>query len=173
MEEISKDNQTIKVHLRVVGIQYQTTVEVSAADAKIKDVMEAARLQGYFNYVTAPDDSLHQASAILPQDKKSISTNRVYPAGLYSLTDGVVGENSLTTWQWYLIRNGVQVNQPNHIAEKFAVDSRILEDGDQIIWRLVVVATRPKIVASETAYDNKINRLPEVPSNPVSKTVAD
>ena len=149
----------ISVKLRVVGIQFHTAVSIDRKDPKITDVMEAARANGSgFNYVVAPDGTLHQASAIRPA-ANSISSGRPYPAGLYVLADGVAGENSVTTWQWYLIRNGRQLNQPNAKVEPFSTTSPLIEDGDEIVWRLVVVATRPRIPSSESSFDNKASRL--------------
>jgi hypothetical protein len=137
----------ITVTLRVVGIQFQKTVTVNATNPKIKDVMEAARGGPEdFNYITAPDGSLFQASArIVDPAFKSRSSNRPFPKGLYILADGVAGTNSVTTWQWYQVRKGVQLNQPNRKVEKFTTDSPTIEDGDEIIWRLVVVAVAPAI----------------------------
>jgi hypothetical protein len=154
----------ITVHLRVVGIQFQTSVTIDKTDPKIVDVLEAARNNGSgFNYVVAPDGTLHQASALRPAGQ-SISSKRTFPAGLYVLSDGVAGDNSITTWQWYLLRKTtsgfVQQNVPNSHAEPFSKESPILQDGDQIIWRLVVVALRPRIDASQKSYENKQSRLP-------------
>jgi hypothetical protein len=149
----------ISVKLRVVGIQFHTAVSIDKKDPRIVDVMEAARASGSgFNYVVAPDGTLHQASALRPA-AKSISSGRPYPAGLYVLADGVAGENSVTTWQWYHIRNGRQLNQPNEKVEPFSTSSPLIEDGDEIVWRLVVVATRPRISSSESSFDNKTSRL--------------
>ena len=149
----------ISVKLRVVGIQFHTAVSIDKKDPRIADVMEAARANGSgFNYVMAPDGTLHQASAIRPA-ANSISSGNPYPAGLYVLADGVAGENSVTTWQWYLIRNGRQLNQPNAKVEPFSTHSPLIEDGDEIVWRLVVVATRPSIPSSESSFINKAARL--------------
>ena len=153
----------IRVKLRVVGIQFQTEVSVDKVDPKIVDVLEAARLSECgFNYVAAPDGTLHQASVNRPEGK-SVSSGIVYPAGLYTLSDGVAGENSITTWQWYLIRNGRQFNQPDGKTDPFLSKlSPTIEDKDELIWRLVVVATRPKIPASQSAYMTKTARLPTI-----------
>ena len=151
----------INVKVRIVGIQFRTSVTIDKTDPKIVDVMEAARQNGSgFNFVVAPDGTLHQASAIRPAGN-SESSDRPYPAGLYVLADGVAGENSVTTWQWYLIKkDGRQQNQPNRIVEPFSTMSPTIEDGDEIIWRLVVVATRPRIPSSQSAFENKVSRLP-------------
>jgi hypothetical protein len=152
---------SISVKLRVVGIQFHSIVTVDKVQPKIVDVLEAARTNGSgFNYVVAPDGTLHQASAIRPA-APSISSGRPYEAGLYVLSDGVAGENSVTTWQWYLIRNGIQMNQPNSHVEPFSTTSPTIENGDEVIWRLVVVATRPRIPASISAFANKTSRLPK------------
>lgn len=150
----------IKVSLRVVGIQFfKENFEVTAPNPKIRDVMEAARGGPEdFNYVTAPDGTLSQASAILPVAKPSISSGISYPPGLYSLADMVVGNNSVTTWQWYLIRAGAQVNQPNGKTEPFSKVSPTILDGDSIIWRLVVVATQPTIPAGISSFNSKAER---------------
>jgi hypothetical protein len=155
----------ISVKLRVVGIQFQATVSIDKPNPKIVDVMEAARASG-FDYTVAPDGTLHQASALLPADKKSISSGLLYPAGLYVLADGVAGENSVTTWQWYIIRNNIQLNQPDGKTDPFSSTmSPSIEAGDEIIWRLVVVATRPRIDSSQSSFANKKSRLRKLPSD--------
>jgi hypothetical protein len=98
----------------------------------------------------------------------SKSSGLVYPAGLYLLSDGVAGDSSVTTWQWYLIRNKEQFNTANHEVEPYLLKSPTLLDGDQIIWRLVVVSVGPirTLPAGKTtepgrvsAYTNKKMRL--------------
>ncbi len=149
----------ISVSLRVVGIQYQTTVTIDKDSPKIIDVLEAARQNGSgFNYVTAPDGTLHQASALNPA-RASVSSGRHYPAGLYILSDGTADADSVTTWQWYLIRNGIQVNQPNGKTEPFSKENLTLLNGDSLIWRLVVVATRPVIAGDASSYETKKRKL--------------
>ena len=150
---------SISVKLRVVGIQFHTTVTIDKANPTIVDLLEAARANSSgFNFVIAPDGTLHQASAIKPAGN-SISSGRSFPAGLYVLSDGVAGDNSVTTWQWYLIRNGLQINLPNAHVEPFSTHSPTLENGDEVIWRLVVVATRPRIASAQSSFYNKTSRL--------------
>lgn len=164
---------SITVTLRVVGIQYQVDIEVMAANPTIRDLMEAARAKKdgrNFQYMTAPDGSLHSASAYLPTAKISISSGRLYDAGLYALADDVdaAGKTSVKTWQWYVIRNGQQVNQPDKHVEKFSLPNdqmgpppqyRFLQDGDLVIWRLVVVAVMASVKAGQSSYDSKVGRL--------------
>lgn len=164
---------SIKVHLRVVGIQFSTDVTLENLTPTIRDAMLAARgTSRDFNFTSAPDGSLFHASALLIEPQASISSGRVYEPGLYSLSDSdVVGVNTVTTWQWYLLRNQipsashpdgkpmqVQVNQPNKHTEKFNLDSPILQDGDTIIWRLVVVAAQATIRKEVSSFDNKAER---------------
>lgn len=164
---------SIKVHLRVVGIQFNTEVKLENENPTIRDAMQAARgAPRDFNFTSAPDGSLFQASALLLEPQESISSGRIYEPGLYSLSDSdVVGVNTVTTWQWYLLRNQVppafhpdgkpmqvQVNQPNKHTEKFNLDSPILQDGDTIIWRLVVVAAQATIRKEVSSFDNKAER---------------
>jgi hypothetical protein len=152
----------IHIKFRVVGIRFSVNVHIdleNTPNPTIKDVMEAARAYENFNFVIAPDGTLNQAS-VIKQAGTSISSGKAYPAGLYLLSDAVVGENSVTTWQWYHIRGGTQINQPNATVEPYSLMSPVLQHGDEIIWRLVVVATRPKIPANKKAYQNKVDRLP-------------
>lgn len=151
----------IEVTLRVVGIQFQKKVIVNVANPKIKDVLEAARGGDEdFNYVTAPDGTLYQASARVVKDgTESRSSGIRYQAGLYVLTDGVADETSVTTWQWYQIdKNGVQVNQPNKKVEPFLLQSPDIQNGDTIIWRLVTVATAPTIPNNTSSFKNKAEK---------------
>lgn len=163
---------TITVRIRVVGIQYQEDVVIPVADPTIKptieDLMIAARDSGsdrQFNFESSPQ-GLHTASAFLPARKQSMSSPQVYPSATYSLTDNVrlfddiTKQYSVTTWQWYVIRKdnpndpkeiGRQINKPDSRTEAFdkprnetlpAPQYRFLEDGDEVIWRLVVVAEK-------------------------------
>ena len=148
------------INLRVVGIQFQAAVEVQKENPSIRDVMEAARgTPRDFNFISAPDGSLFQASAKVLEPAPSISSGRLYEPGLYSLADtDVVGTNTVSTWQWYVIRAGVQINIPNGRVEKFNVDSPVLQEGDSIIWRLVGVAAQATLRAEVTSFDNKAER---------------
>lgn len=172
---------SITVTLRVVGLQFTEKVTITVDTPTIKDLMEAARgTARNFEYTTGPDGTLRLASAILLAPKASISSGMVYQPGLYSLADGEVGENSITTWQWYLIRRdktdnpakaGRQVNQPDEKTEAFSLPKdatspkpayRFLQDGDTVIWRLVVVAVKPIIKQNQTSFRNKVERLPNI-----------
>jgi hypothetical protein len=150
----------ITVTLRVVGIQFNVDVVLEKANPSIREVMEAARgTPRDFNFISAPDGSLFQASAKILVPSISISSGRSYQPGLYSLADNEnVGTNSITTWQWYLIRDGKQINQPNQRTEKFNLESPVLQDKDTIIWRLVVVAAQASISAKISSFDNKAER---------------
>jgi hypothetical protein len=150
----------ITVTIRIVGIQFLANVVLNKENATIRDVLEAARGgERDFNFTSAPDGSLFQASALLLKPTASISSGRIYEPGLYSLADNdVVGTNTVTTWQWYLIRDGKQVNQPNGVTEKFNLNSPIIQDNDTIIWRLVVVAAQATIRAQVSSFDNKAER---------------
>lgn len=150
----------VTITLRVVGIQFKADVKLDKANPNIRDVMEAARgTPRDFNFTSAPDGTLFQASALLLTPTASISSGRMYEPGLYSLADNdVVGTNTVTTWQWYLIRDGVQLNQPNGVTEKFNLYSPILQDKDTIIWRLVVVAAQATIRAAVSSFDAKAER---------------
>lgn len=152
----------MKINLRVVGIQFSKTVTVTKKNPTIEDVMLAAGGgPSDFKFQKAPDGTLHSASAHIPKTT-SISSGRSIAAGLYSLSDGIVGDNHISTWQWYLVRKGVQVNTPNKKIEKFSAKLPAkyrLKDGDQIIWRLVIVLDKPTIPKTKSAYKYKVARL--------------
>ena len=184
---------SITVTLRVVGIQYQEDVKITVANPTIKDLMEAARASGSarnFQFSTSSDGTLHSASAILPAPRESISSGILYPAGLYALDDdvSVAGKTSVKTWQWYLIRKdnpsdinekiGRQVNQPDKNTEAFSLPAdapvppapkvpyRFLQNGDTVIWRLVVVAVKPVVKDGQSSFASKVEKLPNFGPDP-------
>jgi hypothetical protein len=152
----------MKINLRVVGIQFQKEVTVDKKKPTIEDVMYAAGGGPEdFKFIKAPDGTLQTASAHIPK-KKSISSGREIAAGLYSLSDGVVDGNSLSTWQWYLIRDGKQINAANGKIERFSDPlpaAYALQDGDTIVWRLVIVLNSPTLPKSGTSFEAKVARL--------------
>lgn len=150
----------MKITLRVVGIQFKEDVYVDVDKPRIEDVMKAAEAQiPGFKYQKAPDGTLHSVSAHIAA-KPSISSGRNYAAGLYSLADGVVGENHISTWQWYLVRDGEQLNTPNGKIERFSDESEFeLKDEDTIIWRLVIVLAGPTIPCDVSAFQCKASKL--------------
>jgi hypothetical protein len=185
---------SITVKLRVVGIQYHENVVITVDDPTIEDLMKAARDSGSprkFQFTTAPDGTLHSASAILPVEQVSISSGKIYHPGLYSLDDDVDidGKTSVKTWQWYLIRRdnpsdaneiGRQVNQPDMKTEAFTLPRneklpppqyRFLQDGDEVIWRLVVVAAKPIVKAGQSAFMSKVEKLPNFVPDPGNEPV--
>ena len=152
----------MKISLRVVGIQFLKTVTITKKNPTIEDVMLAAGGGATdFKFEKAPDGTLRTASAHIPKTT-SISSGRPIAAGLYSLSDGIVGDNNISTWQWYLVRGGVQINVPNKRIEKFSEKlpaAYKLKDGDQIIWRLVIVLDKPTIPKTKSAFKNKAAKL--------------
>jgi hypothetical protein len=152
----------MKIKLRVVGIQFSKEVTVEKKKPTIEDVMVAAGGGSEdFKFVKSPDGTLHTVSAHIAKGK-SISSGTEFAAGLYELTDGAVSGSSITTWQWYLIRDGKQINLPNGKIEKFSqplTGAYALQEGDSIIWRLVVVLVAPTIPKTGTSYEAKAAML--------------
>lgn len=152
----------MKIKLRVVGIQFSKEVTIEKKKPTIEDVMLAAGGGPTdFKFIKAPDGTLQTASAHIATGK-SISSGRKIEPGLYSLTDGMVSGNSISTWQWYLMRDGKQVNIPNGKIERFSDPlpaAYALQDGDMIVWRLVVVLVAPTSPKSGTAFDAKVALL--------------
>lgn len=182
----------INVTLRVVGIQYHEPVTITVPNPTIKDLMEAARAKDdgrHFQYMTSLDGSLHSVSAVLPTAKASISSGIVYQPGLYALADdvGTNGQTSIKTWQWYVVRKenpddkvGQQVNQPDGHVELFSLPKtevgpppqyRFLQDGDLVIWRLVVVAMKPTVALGQSSNASKVERLPTFVADPINDPV--
>ena len=152
----------MKIKLRVVGIQFSKDVTVDVKKPTIEDVMYAARGGAEdFKFIKAPDGTLQTASAHISAGK-SISSGRKIAAGLYTLSDGAVSGSSISTWQWYLVRDGKQVNVPNGKIERFSDPlpaAYALQDGDTIIWRLVVVLVAPTLPSAASSYDSKVAML--------------
>jgi len=152
----------MKVKLRVVGIQFSKDVTVEKKKPTIEDVMIAAGGGAEdFKFIKAPDGTLQTASAHIAAGTSKSSGNKI-AAGLYSLTDGAMSGTSISTWQWYLVRDGKQVNLPNGSIEKFSHPlpaEYALQDGDQIIWRLVVVLVAPTTPKKGSAFEAKAAML--------------
>jgi hypothetical protein len=148
----------MKINLRVVGIQFSADVTVTKKDPTIEDVMLAAGGGTTdFKFVKASDGTLRSASAHIP-DKKSASSGNPYKAGLYELVDGPLTSNSVSTWQWYLVRGGKQLNTPDGKIDKFSKKlppGLALQDGDQIVWRLVVVLTEATMPKGKSNFEIK------------------
>lgn len=152
----------MKIMLRVVGIQFLEEVNVTKPNPTIEDVMIAAGGgSSDFKFIKAPDGTLHSVSAHIPAGK-SKSSGKHFPAGLYSLSDGPLSGAAVSTWQWYLIRDGKQVNLPNAKIEKFSKPlpkEYAMKDGDMVVWRLVVVLVGPTTPKTGSAFDAKVAKL--------------
>jgi hypothetical protein len=127
----------MSIKLRVVGVYFNEAVNITVTpQTTIKDVMD-------------------EAQSTFPGFEYGSSDTR---GTLYSVSNKVVGQTvpyvlrdsdrkkkpvpvgkEFKTWQSYIIRGGNQVGIDGAFTP---FGQRIVEDGDEIIWRLVTVVKR-------------------------------
>jgi hypothetical protein len=125
------------INLRVVGVYFKEDVVISVTPSTtIKDVMdEAQRVFPGFSYTSsANSDTLY-----------SVTNKASGTPSPYVLRDSDRKAKTPTpgsefkTWQSYIFRGGLQIGVDG-VFTPFG--QRIVEDGDEIVWRLVTVVKR-------------------------------
>ena len=139
----------MKVELRVVGIFYNTTVNVEAGST-VKDVLVAAQNQTTagttFSYVPVLKDGVESPASFRAFYEAGFTRGsgpkmRSYASGTYELGENLEGTNeSYTVWQYYILKPG---NELINVSQKFVpYDDKteaVVFGGGRVIWRLVTV----------------------------------
>jgi hypothetical protein len=159
----------MSIKLRVVGILYNNIVTLPSGSGTVKQVLDAARVQSgpgrYFGYVagaTNPSQpgtiSVTAIAARYTQPVKSVTSGKIYPAGLYYLAETSAGISQLSIWQYYIFDSQGRVVGPN---DSYPIDptnpgggkinffndfTAIVPDGGSLVWRLVAIPTTPRAV---------------------------
>ena len=72
-------------------------------------------------------------------DGKTLGGNN-RPAGIYELSEQLI-ENGLLAWQYYVMRGGELVSKTKPERGFNSYQGFVLENGDEVTWRLVSIAT--------------------------------
>ncbi|MEM7599320.1 MAG: hypothetical protein AAF382_16620 [Pseudomonadota bacterium] len=139
----------MKVDLRVVGIFYNTSVEVPEGST-VKDVLVAAENQvtsgDTFSYVPVLKDGVESPESFRAFYQSGFSRGegvkkRNYAAGTYELSENLKGtRESYTVWQYYIFK---PKNELINVSQRFIpYDDKteaIVFDAGRVVWRLVTV----------------------------------
>jgi hypothetical protein len=125
------------INLRVVGVFFREDVSISVTSTTtIKDVMdEAQRIFPGFSYTSKDiNGTLYEVSnkptgSSIPFVLRDSDRKRKPP----------VPGSEFKTWQSYIFRNGLQIGVDG-VFTPFG--ERIVEDGDEIVWRLLTIIKR-------------------------------
>jgi hypothetical protein len=163
----------IKVKLRVVGVYLNAPVELDdkGGTLSVKDVMDAYIAShpigslGGLSYTESGgflDSVSHNYRGVFdfdgngsvtnPSDGKTLGDN-IRPAGIYTLSEQDLANGlSKLVWQYYVVApnntlksktkrvNGVSMFTPFGMP---LTGNEQIKEGDDIIWRLVAIATSP------------------------------
>jgi hypothetical protein len=127
------------INLRVVGIYFQKDIAITVTPGvtSIKDVMNQAKLQfpslSYKTSTKAGRETLYE-----------VSYKEVGAAGPYTLRDSDRSKDkspgqAFQTWQSYIVRAGTSIGLDNVFVP---FSQRFVEDGDNILWRLVAISKK-------------------------------
>ncbi len=155
------------ISLRVVGIFFNTQVDLGAAGGTVADVLNKA--------VTTPTQNVIRFAYLDPVGRdvsaffvefsgnfNSRISGRPYPAGEYFLTENLDG-NPYRVWQYYIFdADGRQVLNDPSFTPYFRAQ---VQDGWSVVWRLVTILNGP--VSPPTCVKALINDVSRFKS-PVS-----
>jgi hypothetical protein len=167
--ETSMRSHIMPIKLRVVGILYNNVVTLPGGSGTVKQVLDAARVQpgsgqcfGYVASATNPCQpgaiSVTAIAARYTKPIKSVTSGKIYPAGLYYLAETYAGSSSLSIWQYYIFDKqgrvvGANDKYPSDPTNPgggkinfFNAATAIVPDGGSLVWRLVAIPTQPRSV---------------------------
>lgn len=146
----------MKVKVSIVGFYFEIDVDLKEG-ATISDAMDAASVAslgtnaemvfsadayGFLSMVTV----LHKERA------KSRNSKRTYDKGTYSFTDDAARGNPALIWQYYIFSKDDQRQEERGSEIPFRKSKTTLQEGDQVIWRLVGICTGPTTQQSSKEY---------------------
>lgn len=160
-----------QIRLRVAGIFYDRTFELSGMDKRANGTMTIENVMDYARLTTPLDYGFeYRAAALHKPGRESIKSmiqiahgieegfkslgGKERQAGVYRLLETPIPAG-IVAWQYYVIDiNGVtkSTNQPNDIVSpsippagsRFTpYDQMNVQGGDTIIWRMVAICTNP------------------------------
>jgi hypothetical protein len=150
------------IKLRVVGILYNNIVNLSGGST-VQQVLDAAvanpgpQASGFGYIPTGPQGrtSVQAFKVRYPKPIKSVTSGRMYPAGIYFLQESSAPQGPQNVWQYYIYDSEGRVVGPNnnvHVdptnpgggtINYFGSASAIVPDGGSLVWRLVAIPTGP------------------------------
>lgn len=142
----------IKVHVSIVGFYFGIEVNIPKGST-ISDAMQAASEKSRgsdkeFTFSPSPEGFLSNVTVVHKTKAKSRNSKNKRDAGIYSYTDDANYGNPSLVWQYYIFTKNDERREPRGSEVPFQKNKTKLQDGDQVIWRLVGICTGPTTAAS-------------------------
>jgi len=142
----------IKVNVSIVGFYFGLEVEVPDG-ASIQDAMVAAMNNSRgqdpsFTFTATSYGTLSNVTVVHTSRAQSRNSDKTYDPGVYSYTDDPDVGNPSLVWQYYIFSSEDERREKRGTEIPFAKNPLKLQDGDQIIWRLVGICTGPTTAMS-------------------------
>lgn len=146
------------VSCRIVGIYFNAENLPYTQDMTVQELMDnIAKDPGLggsgasnFGYIANQDilttggASVVAFAARYPQGVTSLTSKTKYVAGDYYLSEQNVGAPRYSVWQYYIFDKDGKFEPNPKPLQSFS--TRILDDGDTVIWRLVEILSGPNTV---------------------------
>lgn len=148
-----------KISLEIVGLFVRKTFEVPEATTNVADFLRFLNDRNnsdkgfnlFFNRESLSPKTLSKSVNTISVNwiEDAITKSGQHrPKGLYVLGDSDFspqnGAVPITVWQYYVIgADGKDKSSGDRFVPAFSEHSTKLADGDKLIWRLVVIATKP------------------------------
>lgn len=143
------------ITLRVVGIFYNTTVDLGEMGGTVKEVLDAATnavtTGDTFSYVATPRTDGFSSPESFKAFYQSGFTRgtgpsiRTYDAGTYELKESFSAENpdpaaeSYSVWQYYILDDEKKLLTIDQVFVPFDAPEARVPAGGMVIWRLVTI----------------------------------
>lgn len=139
----------MKVDLRIVGIFYNTSVDVPEGST-VKDVLVAAQNQvtagTSFSYVPVLKNGVESPESFRAFYESGFTrgqgaNQRKYASGTYELAENLKGtREAYTVWQYYIFKPGdVLLNVNQRFVPYDDKAEALVYDKGRVIWRLVTI----------------------------------
>jgi len=133
-----------KVHVRVVGIFANDTLEIGSKSAvSLGDVMKLVMRQTSMSYVTDTQGYVCSFEVTHEQAFRSNRTGRSYPAGHYKISDRlseIETPGMRSNWIYYILDDtGVQVSPQPQVP--ISECNTMLKNDWRVIWRCVWISS--------------------------------
>jgi hypothetical protein len=143
----------MKIQVRIVGIYFRKEVEV-AENATVWEVTKAAEAASGGSLRITGETSIERVEYDTNPTRDESPTNTDRRAGTYVLSEDETVRSRSLVWQYYIHRPTRKIDVGEKKVQlyetvsadgtaKFAVVTRGLKDGDQIMWRLLAIGLDP------------------------------
>jgi hypothetical protein len=158
----------ITVSCDVIGIFFKAKgVQINESDT-IEDLLNALKnniasgnhyesMANHFGYISNNDPLVNGPTKNMGNGKSIVAFAVSYPNGVTSSTSGVkypsgsyyLAENNVTypkysVWQYYVFDSNGNFRENNTRLQSYS--TKVLKDGDKVIWRLVEILGGPNII---------------------------